>query len=757
MTIADVYNIVFKHKWLILSFSLLGIGGAAALYFLAPVPYVSEAKLLIRYVEENKPLTGGAPDVQTKQVDSHGEGVLDTEASILMSRDVAAAAAEMVGPEKILGKNARVIDRDRAALAICKDLTVDVPKKGNVLRVVYENPDVNVVQQVLRNLIKTYYLKHVEYHKNLGPLDEFLTQETDQLRQSLAQTEEELRKIKNKAGVVSLEDARRVNSERYGKLREELDNAQAELSERTAALKELQRTASAAGIPDRTEETNVVAATKTAVSADVLGEYKRLVQRLDGAYRHEAELLEKFTDESPLVKANKAVIASLETQKKQMESANPRLLDEDSKVAVASPATSNDRRDARSADLTLENARVAALQARVKTLNEQFERIKTEAGALDEIEASYASLLRRRQLQETQYIYYSRSLDQARTDSQLGAGKLSNISEIQAPSLPVRDMKPLKKKMIVVLAGGIGGGFALAFMLEMFLSQTVRKASEIDMGLNVPVFLTIPWLGGLPGLSSKKALANGNGSRLLANSPQKEVNGADHSDGALVPLNGGANGEVAPWDEEHSLHPYADGLRDRLVTFFELKGLKHKPKMIAMSSCSKGAGVTTLAAGLAASLSETGEGNVLLVDLNTTRGAAHPFYRGKPSCGLADLLEGEKSSAAKVQENLYLVHAGGGDDRLTKVMPKQLAHLLPKLQQTDYDYIIFDMPPITQTSVTPRLAGFMDMVFMVVEAEKTNRDWLKQASGLLKQSNTNVAAVFNKRRQYTPNWLHQEF
>jgi Mrp family chromosome partitioning ATPase len=274
----------------------------------------------------------------------------------------------------------------------------------------------------------------------------------------------------------------------------------------------------------------------------------------------------------------------------------------------------------------------------------------------------------------------------------------------------------------------------------------------------VPVFLTIPWLNGLPGFSSTKALANGSGRQLLTNSAGVEANGADDLNGAMVAINGETNGAVAPWDEEHSLHPYADGLRDRLVTFFELKGLKHKPKLIAMSSCSKGAGVTTLAAGLAASLSETGEGNVLLVDLNTGRGSAHPFYRGKPSCGLADLLEGDKgTTAAKVQDNLYLVHAGGADDRLTKVMPKQLAHLLPKLQQTDYDYIIFDMPPITQTSVTPRLAGFMDMVFMVVEAEKTNRDWLKQASGLLKQSNTNVAAVFNKRRQYTPNWLHQEF
>jgi uncharacterized protein involved in exopolysaccharide biosynthesis/Mrp family chromosome partitioning ATPase len=747
MTITDVYNILFKRKRLILCFSALGIAAAIGLYFLAPPPYVSEAKLLIRYVEDNRPLSGVAQDAQFKPVDSRGEGVLDTEANILGSLDVAKAAAETIGPQKILGPKAPIIDSERAAMAISKHLTVDVPRKGNVLRVVFEHPDINLVQPVLRTLIEIYYKKHVEFHKNLGPLDEFLTQETDQLRQSLTQTEEELRKLKKEAGVVSMEESRQAYSERYTELRKDLDAAEAELSERTAALKELQKATLTPGSANTTPETNEVSAAKADDHGEAAAEYKRLVARLDAAYKHEEELLEKFTDENSLVKANKAVIASLETLKKQMESSNPRLLNEASKTTAL-----GDRHDSRGGDLTLENARVAALQARVSTLKEQVNRIKADSGVVDEIETRYLALQRKKELQEKQYKYYSTSLDQARVDSQMGAGKLSNISEIQAPSLPVRDTKALKKAIIGALAGGIGGGIALAFLLEMILNQTIRNTSEIETGLQVPVFLTIPWLKDMIGLNSPKALIAANVDRL------NETAGV--ADGQMLVLGNNPASGVSPWQEEHILHPYAEGLRDRLVTFFELKGMKHKPKLIALTSCSRGAGVTTLASGLAASLSETGEGNVLLVDMNTDRGAAHPFYRGKPACGLADLLEDQKpdtASAAKIQDNLYVVHAGGRDDRLQKIVPNQLAHLLPKLQQTDYDYIIFDMPPITQTSVTPRLAGFMDMVFVVVESEKTDRNWLRQAGRLLKQSNTNVAAVFNKRRQYTPRWLHQEF
>jgi len=67
------------------------------------------------------------------------------------------------------------------------------------------------------------------------------------------------------------------------------------------------------------------------------------------------------------------------------------------------------------------------------------------------------------------------------------------------------------------------------------------------------------------------------------------------------------------------------------------------------------------------------------------------------------------------------------------------------------------MPPVGRTGVTQRLAGFMDMMLLVVEAEKTNRDVVRQASHLLSESKANVSVVLNKTRTYIPPRLHQEF
>ena len=51
---------------------------------------------------------------------------------------------------------------------------------------------------------------------------------------------------------------------------------------------------------------------------------------------------------------------------------------------------------------------------------------------------------------------------------------------------------------------------------------------------------------------------------------------------------------------------------------------------------------------------------------------------------------------------------------------------MPNLKASDFDYIIFDMPPLTETSPTWGMAAFMDKVLLVVEAEKNNRDLLKR-------------------------------
>ena len=224
------------------------------------------------------------------------------------------------------------------------------------------------------------------------------------------------------------------------------------------------------------------------------------------------------------------------------------------------------------------------------------------------------------------------------------------------------------------------------------------------------------------------------------------------ANGTALALRNNGYANSAPWESEHFIRPYSEAIRDRLVLYFELNGMNHKPKLVGVTDSSVGAGASTLAAGLAAALSEVGDGKVLLVDMNVGRPEIHPFFRGS-ACSLTEALVGEPSPAG---DNLYLAVASSPEAPQAAIIPKKFYDLIPHLKASDFDYIIFDMPPLGQTSVTLPMSRFMDKVLIVVEAEKSNRDFVKRAYSELLACRASVSVILNKARSYTPKWLGAE-
>jgi Mrp family chromosome partitioning ATPase len=161
-----------------------------------------------------------------------------------------------------------------------------------------------------------------------------------------------------------------------------------------------------------------------------------------------------------------------------------------------------------------------------------------------------------------------------------------------------------------------------------------------------------------------------------------------------------------------------------------------------------------VAEGLASTLSETGGGKVLLVDLNRGQEAMQTYHMGRASAALPDLLqEAEDGGSSTKEDRLYVASFGrtNGDRHPTR--SREFDMLIPRLKASDFDYIVFDMPPLTPTSITFRVAGFLDKVLLVAESERTHINSLKQTVALLEETNSRVALVMNKTREYMPKWL----
>ncbi len=819
LAIGDIYYILFRHKWLISAFAALGVLAAAVIYFAVPTMYQSQAKLLVRYVLENRAMSGPVSDTQVRSPDSRGENVLNSEIEILTSRDLAEQVVDALGADTILAKAGGGTNRNQAVGLILKGLQVDNPKRSDVLVITFQHPDPTIVQPVVRQVVDGYIKRHVDIHRPTGILDDVLARQTDSIKVSLTQTSEDLRKAKAQAGVVSLDDSQKALTDEMSKLRQELFDTQAELASHQAAAAELQKLTAARSASNTAtnaaaaghSSTNLASGATTAsnltaaalvtpiVPPDKVDAYRAVASQLNTARGREIELLAHYTEANPLVLQIRRQIADAQSAKRQMEQENPGL------VAYSTPVTTGGGGlpsaggvEARQGqpDPYTEQAQIAALQAKISILTNQLAEVKAQATNLNDSEATIRRLQRKLDLDEANYRYYSAGLEQARLDEAVGPGKVTNIGRVQEASPPGLAVSKKLKMLAMALAGGIGGGLGLAFVLEMFLDQSVKRPGEVEKLLRLPLFLTVPDMARnghahffhrnghptyalppatrsrnlqvAPGESSRNLqVASGESSRDLQPAPgessrnlqpapgesSRNLQVASESAAPDEPV----RPEMAPWGPGHPLHLYYEALRDRLCMYFQLKNMTHKPKLVGITSSSNGAGVTTLASGLAASLSETGDGNVLLVDMNIADGAAvHPFHQGKPGCGLTEALEGPARNTALVQDKLYVVSASEANGKRVGIVPKRFTNLVPKFKASDYDFIIFDMPPVSQTSVTSKVAGLMDVVLMVIESEKSNREVVKRATALLAESGANVAAVLNRKRNYLPAKLRQD-
>jgi hypothetical protein len=298
-----------------------------------------------------------------------------------------------------------------------------------------------------------------------------------------------------------------------------------------------------------------------------------------------------------------------------------------------------------------EQMKAAILDVQYQSITNRLAKEKAKQAQIVNEEAPILDLQRESDRDRANWDHYQERQAEAELAGIMEPGN-SQISLIEEPTAPVGDFIKINKISAGVLFGGLFLALALPFLIEFYLDQSLKRPSDIQNRLGIPFFVSMPKLTA----KSQRAALNAQKKVPLLPATAGEVPPPEPSGSpspAPTPAPTG-NGHIAPWEQRHALRPFFETLRDRLMTYFEVINLTHKPKLVAVTSCGEGAGVTTTAAGLASALSETGDGNVLLVNMNVQDGEAHHFYRGKLTCGLEEALERDKRNAACVHENLFV-------------------------------------------------------------------------------------------------------
>ncbi|MGD7653179.1 MAG: GumC family protein [Verrucomicrobiales bacterium] len=733
--VQDILIGLFKHKWMILGFGLLGLGGAAFMHQQLVPLYQSQAKLLVEYVLQRG--SEGTMDSMSKPGSGSrwGDPVINTEIEILNSVDLAYDVAQEFGVEKLMPEVAArggTVDPSAAAGVVLGGMSVNPGQSAKVIYINYghENPD--LAQSVLGEIVEQYLRRHLEIHRSKSRF-EVVSRETERLKNALRETKFKLDELRMKSGIMNLTDATDALTSLRVKTQEDLMEARADLAKVVARM----------GLDGKGDGNGGAAAADPEpdeIPLPVLSEYQSLNEIIEMLRKRDVELQLKFKPGNPLMTRNRSQIDLHERKRQALLDRYPDL--ELAQTGLDDPAASGKARE------VSEKSQLATAKAKIKLLEGQLEEIGAQFRREYQIGAEIDTLARQREALEEEYRTSESDLKNAKRDVDLDPARIQNITILQKPSEPIKTFDKKGQMIVLGLAGGgFGLGIALALLIELFIDRRVKRPIEIQTRLQLPLLLTIPFVrkgerGGLLLGSRDEAMP------LLENTGEEGLQLSYEANDTTVLPTPGANG--------HFILPYSETIRDRIIFNFEINNVTHKPKLLAVTGLSEGAGASTVAAGLAKSFADVPGMKVLLVDLSSSHPEDSPLFgeiTGHSLNGALRLASGDDFRDSP--QNLYLASAPArrNETGITTFSPMHLYELMPSLLKSDYDYIIFDMPPVDQTSRTMTMAGMMDKVLLVLDAENTSRDRLQWGFSELVKGKADVSCVFNKTRSHVPEWL----
>ncbi len=756
-SLRDFYFVLFRQKRKVVLFFFVVMIMVIIGNMTAQEIFLSRAKLMIRIGRESVTLDPTATTGQVVSIGQNRENEINSEIEILKNRELLEKVVDTLGIRRFTGETgqktgikawlewpkaaiksvvkpllvsikaalgSKPTDPEEAAFKekievvkeIEKHLDVNAVKKSNIIEIAYQAPSSLLAHDVLQTLVDLYLDKHISVYRTAGSY-RFFKEQTAQLRSAIEKTEQQIKELKDRYGMASLSDQKRVLVDRIGTLQQELERTRFAKAASQARVQELKR--SLATLP-RTLVVQKVTGSPRSVNAD-------LRKRIYELRMKEQELLSTFTENSIQVqeirrqiKEAEAMLRSSGERPQVTEGANPAY----QRVQI---------------NLLDEETKLAALRAKSKALAEQLEETTREVKKLNEVEIRLKELLRELETQKNNYRKYSESLEQTRIDQALEMEKISNISVVQPATFPVRPIRPNKRmNLLIGLMLGILGGVALAFLAE-HQDHTIKRPEDVDQYLQVPVVGSVPdWGGPLP-----EAIPTG---AARQRSPEYREPLRDLRRALGIPEKFGN---------------YWDPLWDNITLLDE--ELLHRSGVCVVTSCKLGEGVTTVAAQLAADVASREDGRVLLVDTNPSQARLHRLFGKQPQPGFADLAASEKAEAEMFQPSgingLDVVCCGSRETDPTVVsryLEAEAFTRLLDLWRMEYRLVIFDAPALSEDLYTSRLSAVADFVLWVIEAEEVRTEALESARDRLLQAKVKqLGVVLNKRRYYIPDWLYR--
>jgi protein-tyrosine kinase len=213
-----------------------------------------------------------------------------------------------------------------------------------------------------------------------------------------------------------------------------------------------------------------------------------------------------------------------------------------------------------------------------------------------------------------------------------------------------------------------------------------------------------------------------------------------------------AAGLFPPAEEEQRLAHQYRKIKRPLIANAIGKGAARMPKgyLIMLASAMAGEGKTFTAINLALSMSIEKDVNVLLVDADAPKPHLTNVFGLKGELGLLDVLRDPQLDVESVIRptdvpKLSFLPAGVTSPEATELLAsKRMEQVAMKLGEHDsHRIVLFDTPPLMQTTESAALAGVAGQIVVVVRADSTPQPVVLDALRML-EGHAGVSLVLNQ-------------
>jgi len=700
--IGDYLHTINRYKWLVILIFLIVFGYFFITTTRAPRIYKATSKVLV----EDK-MTSNLLFTNYRNQSSS----INNTIHLLSSRPVLRITNQIV--QKHNEYNELPISKTGVPVAYVKGrMSVGTERDTDIIIISFESVSPLETQVVSNAIAQAIIQLDTENARaELRNTREFLANQLDEEERRLRAAEEDLRIYKIDHSISSISEETEELIKRASGLEALLSEAEVDLEVAQNNLEYLQS--------ELTSQDTILSDVNSILTTPFLDQLKKEIVEKQTRYVNLLTKSEYSPNHPELTSLNK----SIESGKEKLKNEIQRITN--LKSGSADPLQY--RADLIESILTAKVEK-NIFEAKIQSLKEVVEAYDRKLAILPDTEVELARLQRNYSINERIFTILKEKYADAQIAEKSKIGNIRIVEQAQIPSAPIKPNK--KRNMIIALVLGVGLGISSALLLHS-LDPKITTFDDVRKYVALPILGTIPHIG-------------------ISDADVDEIEKMIQNDKNA---------------DKDKLEFFKQQIEARLITNYAPKSSASEsfrilrtniiankkpdqPLSVLITSAGPKEGKTTIHSNLAIALAQMGE-KTILVDLDLRRPMVHSLFAFDKSNGISDYLIDENSKINGFIKksripNLDIITSGYIPPNPSELLASNRLEKALKYFQDNYDYILFDSPPVIAVTDSMVLASKVDILTLVVRIRRADKLVIKRAKELLENINVKInGAIIN--------------